>query len=158
MQGIFDLVLAYASSTNATDASIGGDDINQGTSRHAGVISSHRPKSAGQRSPVKSVSTRQMAKGSRLRSSSKRWEYVQTKEDKSCMLGPHAIFMLDDNGNNVLHLCVIHQLQEMYKHVRSIAESLIVRELKVAYADATRYGHRHLQIKAVFPKHIELSG
>lgn len=73
------------------------------------------------------------------------------------MLGPNAIFMCDDYGNNVLHLCVVHQLQEMYAHVKSVAESFINRELRVAFSDATRYKRRHLKIKAVFPKKLKMS-
>ena len=50
-------------------------------------------------------------------------------------LGPNVIFMRDSFGNTVLHLCVIHCLVNMYKHVYKIAQSIIERELKLLYVN-----------------------
>ena len=49
-------------------------------------------------------------------------------------LGPNVIFMRDAFGNTVLHLCVIHGLQEMYRHVYRTAEVILKREIKLLYA------------------------
>lgn len=51
------------------------------------------------------------------------------------MFGPNVIFMRDINGNTLLHLCVIRGLKEMYAHVRSVAESIITRQIKNLYSE-----------------------
>ncbi len=51
--------------------------------------------------------------------------------------GSNVIFMRDTRGNTVLHLCALHCLQDMYKHVQNTAEAIINRELKIHYAKAT---------------------
>ena len=54
--------------------------------------------------------------------------------DSSTMLGPNVIFMRDSFGNTVLHLCVIHCLQEMFEHVYKTAERMIIQNIKVLYS------------------------
>ena len=54
--------------------------------------------------------------------------------DSSTMLGPNVIFMRDSFGNTVLHLCVIHCLQEMFEHVYKTAENIVKREMKILYS------------------------
>lgn len=49
-------------------------------------------------------------------------------------LGPNVIFMRDTNGNTVLHLCVMHGLQDMFEHVYKVAETIISREIKLVYS------------------------
>ena len=49
-------------------------------------------------------------------------------------LGSNVIFMRDAFGNNVLHLCVIHCLKDMYKHVFKTAGNIIKKEIKLLYA------------------------
>lgn len=43
-----------------------------------------------------------------------------------------GLYRCDDYGNNVLHFCVIHGLNNMYIHVRNTASRLIMKELKMA--------------------------
>ena len=49
-------------------------------------------------------------------------------------LGPNVIFMRDTYGNTVLHLCVMHCLQDMFDHVYKVAETIISREIKLMYS------------------------
>ena len=46
-----------------------------------------------------------------------------------------AIFMRDAFGNTVLHLCVVHCLQSMYRHVFKTAETIIKKEIKLLYVE-----------------------
>ena len=56
---------------------------------------------------------------------------VYLKELQS--LGPNVIFMRDSVGNTVLHLCVVHCLEDMYRHVYKTAETILKREIKLLY-------------------------
>jgi len=56
----------------------------------------------------------------------------------SRLVGPNVIFKVDANGNNVLHLCVIHSLKDMYEHVHSAAIAVMSRELRKAYAESLK--------------------
>ena len=53
-------------------------------------------------------------------------------------LGTNAIFTRDQYGNNCLHICVIHRLDKMYQHIKSVAESILRNEIKHAYAQFLR--------------------
>jgi hypothetical protein len=49
-----------------------------------------------------------------------------------------SLFRCDDYGNNALHLCVLHNLRDMYTYVVNAAKASIRRELKIAFATAYR--------------------
>lgn len=49
-------------------------------------------------------------------------------------MGPNAIFIRDTNGNNCLHFCVIHGLENMYAHVMKRAHETLLRQVKKAFA------------------------
>lgn len=44
---------------------------------------------------------------------------------------PTAIFTRDGYGNTLFHMCVIHNLQDMYRHIKAQAEAIVLKELKV---------------------------
>ena len=46
-----------------------------------------------------------------------------------------TIFMRDAFGNTVLHLCVVHCLQNMYRHVFKTAENILQKEIKRLYEE-----------------------
>ena len=48
-------------------------------------------------------------------------------------LGTNAIFTRDQYGNNCLHICVLHRLDDMYKHIKNVAKSILKNEVKNAY-------------------------
>ena len=72
-------------------------------------------------------------------------------------LGSNVIFMRDTFGNNVLHLCVIHGLKDMYRHVYTTAETILKREIKLLYAQtiatSSSSGPFELQDLSVLEKH-----
>ncbi len=49
---------------------------------------------------------------------------------------PNALFQRDSHGNTLLHLCVMHDLSEMYKHVHAHASSRIRNSVVIACGDA----------------------
>jgi hypothetical protein len=58
-------------------------------------------------------------------------------------LGPDVLFSTDRFGNNVLHLCVLHGLENMYQHVCATALQLMWRKLHklyTAHQDSTAAG------------------
>jgi nicotinamidase/pyrazinamidase len=55
-------------------------------------------------------------------------------------IGPNVIFATDSAGNNVLHLCALHSLTEMYEHVFSTALKVMRRELRALFARNTQSG------------------
>ena len=48
----------------------------------------------------------------------------------------NALFERDSHGNTLLHLCVMHDLQDMYKHVHAHAFALIRNQVSLACGDA----------------------
>jgi hypothetical protein len=48
----------------------------------------------------------------------------------------NLLFMPDCNGNNVIHLCVLHNIPDMYDHVKHIALEMIRQELMRAFHKA----------------------
>jgi hypothetical protein len=48
-------------------------------------------------------------------------------------LGPDALFSTDKYGNNVLHLCVLHGLENMYQHICDTALQVLRRKLHKLY-------------------------
>lgn len=61
-------------------------------------------------------------------------KHAKMKEEYS-MLGPNAIFMRDVYGSTVLHLCVYHNLLDMYQHLITEAERLVKKDLQNLYSD-----------------------
>ena len=53
--------------------------------------------------------------------------------------GNNAIFMRDQYGNNCLHICVIYRLDNMYKHIKESAKSILRKEIKHAFESTTSY-------------------
>jgi hypothetical protein len=51
------------------------------------------------------------------------------------LLGRNALFTRDQHGNTVLHLCVTHNLLDMYRHVKDTAKRLVRKELTNEFAD-----------------------
>jgi nicotinamidase/pyrazinamidase len=50
------------------------------------------------------------------------------------LTGANVIFATDCLGNTILHLCVLHGLQDMYEHVYNTAINVVSRELRKLYA------------------------
>jgi len=50
---------------------------------------------------------------------------------------PNALFGRDSHGNTLLHLCVMHNLTDMYKHVLGHAHARIWNQVSIACVDAT---------------------
>ena len=72
-------------------------------------------------------------------------------------LGPNVIFMRDTYGNTVLHLCVMHCLQDMFDHVYKVAETIITRELKILYAKQYE-SHGHFETESFETKSKIVTG
>lgn len=158
---MFDLLLTYASSTKDND-----------DAKHVSLLSTKEHMSASARagSRFRRVSNAPVpgAVGSSERGTSS-YEPVPEKIGGSGsggsakkrdsthftyghnMLGPNVIFMCDNEGNNALHLCVLHQLQDMFAHVKKTAQNIITRELKIAFTRAKRYGKSQATLKPVLP-------
>eukprot|EP01035_Chromulina_nebulosa_P032209 gene32209-42999_t len=71
-----------------------------------------------------------------------------------------AIFMRDAFGNTVLHLCVVHCLQNMYRHVFKTAETILKKEIKLLYvekiaADASNGPYNLKDLKALDEHHMK---
>lgn len=62
--------------------------------------------------------------------------YTPKQRQQLRNLGPNSIFMRDDYGNTVLHLCVLHNLKEMYSYILETANRLVRQELKLKYSEA----------------------
>ena len=75
-------------------------------------------------------------------------------------LGSNVIFMRDTFGNTVLHLCVIHGLEDMYRHVFNTAETILKREIKLLYAqtiaNSESLGPFELQDLRVLKRHSSI--
>lgn len=61
--------------------------------------------------------------------------YIQV-EISPDSFGSKSIFRCDKNGNNALHLCVIHSLPDMYKCVYDTAVELLIQKLRKIYCDS----------------------
>ena len=48
-------------------------------------------------------------------------------------VGPEVIFATDEKGNNILHLCVLHGLDQMYTHVYNTALQVMGRKIHSFY-------------------------
>eukprot|EP01042_Synura_sphagnicola_P000094 gene94-94_t len=61
----------------------------------------------------------------------------RNKESKAVRsnLGTSVIFMRDRDGNNCLHLAVIHQLKGMYTHIKARAERILEKQILIAYTN-----------------------
>ena len=55
--------------------------------------------------------------------------------------------MRDPRGNNVLHLCAMHCLQEMYQHIYNTSKTLIKREIRREYSDYILKGKKDEHLK-----------
>jgi ankyrin repeat protein len=55
------------------------------------------------------------------------------------------LFAPDSKGNNVIHLCVLHNLPDMYDHIQRKAKDIIQQELLVAWHGASHEHKHHYQ-------------
>jgi ankyrin repeat protein len=59
----------------------------------------------------------------------------KTTTTNSIPVGPDVIFSTDKFGNNALHLCVLHGLENMYQHVYNTALQVMRRKVHTLYTD-----------------------
>ena len=69
-----------------------------------------------------------------------RWE-LKVAQYARKFLGTNVIFMRDIYGNNALHLCVLHNLQDMFTHVKAKAKRLLEIEIRDTYSTFLQVTH-----------------
>ena len=62
---------------------------------------------------------------------------------------PMAIFGRDSHGNTLLHLCVLHDLFDMYKHVQAHALAIMHKQIELVQLDPihNQYGYSPMESK-----------
>ena len=109
---MFDLILAYTSSLESDD---GSDTLTS-------CATGNELSAAAYESAVLSSPMQNKKAASRL-------------PKRAAPLGSNVIFMRDKDGNNCLHLAVIHQLKDMYSHIKLKAEAIIKKEINNQYTE-----------------------
>ena len=67
--------------------------------------------------------------------------------DEKDNYGCYSIFRTDKKGNNVLHMCALNGLQDMYDHIYQLAEEVIKNKLTEIYT-------KRLSCIALIPEEI----
>ena len=132
-QAVFDLVLAYASSIQQVDTMSEEQQAIMFSYRLGAKYDYVEQTGTKGKKFMKYVPTSRREDRFEDCSIYTKWELKVARYARK-FLGRNVIFMRDIYGNNVLHLCVQHNLQDMFTHVTAKAKRLLEIEIRDAYS------------------------